>query len=157
RHGAARSPPNQELLRGIGVHGAEAGYASRVEGAMTTGPRPEVCVGAVAVDDDRLLLVRRGHGPAAGEWSVPGGRVEPGETLIEAVVRELWEETGLEGVCDRFVGWVERIDDENHFVILDFAVTVLDPAAVPVAGDDAAEAAWVPLPELGDYRVVDGP
>jgi 8-oxo-dGTP diphosphatase len=113
-------------------------------------------VGAVAVDDDRLLLVRRGHGPAAGEWSVPGGRVEPGETLIEAVVRELWEETGLEGVCDRFVGWVERIDDENHFVILDFAVTVLDPAAVPVAGDDAAEAAWVPLTELGDYRVVDG-
>ena len=118
--------------------------------------RPEVCVGAVAVDDDRLLLVRRGHGPAAGEWSVPGGRVEPGETLIEAVVRELWEETGLEGVCDRFVGWVERIDDENHFVIVDFAVTVLDPAAVPVAGDDAAEAAWVPLTELGDYRVVDG-
>ena len=118
--------------------------------------RPEVCVGAVAVDDDRLLLVRRGHGPAAGEWSVPGGRVEPGETLIEAVVRELWEETGLEGVCDRFVGWVERIDDENHFVILDFAVTVLDPAAVPVAGDDAAEAAWVPLTELGDYRAVDG-
>jgi len=118
--------------------------------------RPEVCVGAVAVDDDRLLLVRRGHGPAAGEWSVPGGRVEPGETLIEAGVRELWEETGLEGVCDRFVGWVERIDDENHFVILDFAVTVLDPAAVPVAGDDAAEAAWVPLTELGDYRVVDG-
>ena len=113
-------------------------------------------MGAVAVDDDRLLLVRRGHGPAAGEWSVPGGRVEPGETLIEAVVRELWEETGLEGVCDRFVGWVERIDDENHFVILDFAVTVLDPAAVPVAGDDAAEAAWVPLTELGDYRVVDG-
>jgi len=118
--------------------------------------RPEVCVGAVAVDDDRLLLVRRGHGPAAGEWSVPGGRVEAGETLIEAVVRELWEETGLEGVCDRFVGWVERIDDENHVVILDFAVTVLDPAAVPVAGDDAAEAAWVPLTELGDYRVVDG-
>ena len=82
--------------------------------------------------------------------------MEPGETLIEAVVRELGEETGLEGVCDRFVGWVERIDDENHFVILDFAVTVLDPAAVPVAGDDAAEAAWVPLTELGDYRVVDG-
>jgi len=118
--------------------------------------RPEVCVGAVAVHDDRLLLVRRGHGPAGGEWSVPGGRVEAGETLIEAVVRELWEETGLEGVCDRFVGWVERIDDEHHFVILDFAVTVLDPAAVPVAGDDAAEAAWVPLTELSDYRVVEG-
>jgi 8-oxo-dGTP diphosphatase len=119
-------------------------------------PRPEVCVGAVAVHDRRLLLVRRGHGPAAGEWSVPGGRVERGETLFEAVVRELVEETGLEGVCDRFVGWVERIDDEHHFVILDFAVTVLDSASVPVAGDDAAEVAWVPLVELSDYRLVDG-
>jgi 8-oxo-dGTP diphosphatase len=119
-------------------------------------PRPEVCVGAVAVHDHRLLLVRRGHGPAAGEWSVPGGRVEAGETLVEAVVRELGEETGLEGVCDRFVGWVERIGDEHHFVILDFAVTLLDPASEPVAGDDAAEVAWVPLAELSDYRLVDG-
>jgi 8-oxo-dGTP diphosphatase len=119
-------------------------------------PRPEVCVGAVAVHDRRLLLVRRGHGPAAGEWSVPGGRVEAGETLVEAVVRELEEETGLEGVCDRFVGWVERIGEEHHFVILDFAVTVLDPGAVPVAGGDAAEVAWVPVTDLSDYRIVEG-
>ena len=82
--------------------------------------------------------------------------MEAGETLVEAVVRELEEETGLEGVCDRFVGWVERIDDEHHFVILDFAVTVLDPAAVPVAGGDAAEVAWAPVAELSDYRIVDG-
>ena len=119
-------------------------------------PRPEVCVGAIAVHDRRLLLVRRGHGPAAGEWSVPGGRVESGETLFEAVVRELAEETQLEGVCDHLVGWVERIGDEHHFVILDFAVTVLDPASAPVAGGDAAEAVWVPLAELSDYRLVDG-
>jgi ADP-ribose pyrophosphatase YjhB (NUDIX family) len=118
-------------------------------------PRPEVCVGAVAVHDGCLLLVRRGHGPAAGEWSIPGGRVEAGETLAEAVVRELGEETGLEGVCDRFLGWVERIDPGHHFVILDFAVTVLD-AAAPVAGDDAVEAAWVPNDEVGEYRLVEG-
>jgi mutator protein MutT len=118
-------------------------------------PRPEVCVGAVAVDNDRLLLVRRGHGPAAGEWSVPGGRVEEGETLAEAVVRELAEETGLEGVCGALVGWVERMGPGYHFVILDFRVDVLE-GADPEAGDDASEARWVPLPDVADYALVDG-
>lgn len=117
--------------------------------------RPEVCVGALAVDDGQLLLVRRGHGPAAGEWSVPGGRVEAGETLAEAVLRELREETGLEGVCGPLVGWVERIGPDHHFVILDFAVTVLDPST-PRAGGDATEAAWVPLAEVPGMRLVEG-
>ena len=117
--------------------------------------RPEVCVGIIAVDDDRLLLVRRGRGPAAGEWSVPGGRVEGGETLAEAVVRELAEETALEGVCGELVGWVERIGDDHHFVILDFAVTVLDPGS-PKAGDDAAEVAWVGLADVAELRLVEG-
>ncbi len=117
--------------------------------------RPEVCVGAVAVDRDRILMIRRGHGPGAGWWSVPGGRVEHGETLAEATVRELREETGLEGVCGGLVGWVERLDGPEHFVIFDFAVTVLDPMP-PTAGDDAAEAAWVPLDELCELRLVDG-
>lgn len=120
--------------------------------------RPEVCVGAIAVADGQLLLVRRGHGPAAGEWSIPGGRVEAGETLAEAVVRELAEETGLEGVCDDLVGWVERIGTDYHFIIFDFAVTVLlgpgDPG--PAAGGDAAEAAWVPLDEVSHLRLADG-
>ena len=117
--------------------------------------RPEVCVGAIAVDNDRLLLVRRGHGAAAGEWSVPGGRVEAGETLAEAVVRELREETGIEGVCNDLIGWVERIGDDHHHVILDFRVDVLEPGH-PVAGDDAAEAAWVPLSEVADLQLVEG-
>ena len=116
---------------------------------------PEVCVGAIAVDNDRLLLVRRGHGAAAGEWSVPGGRVEAGETLAEAVVRELLEETGVEGVCNDLVGWVERISEDSHYVILDFRVDVLEPSE-PVAGDDAAEAAWVPLSEVADLLLVEG-
>jgi len=118
--------------------------------------KPEVCVGAVVVDDSQLLLIRRGHGPAAGFWSVPGGRVEPGELLAEAVVRELAEETGLEGVCGELVGWVERISDGYHFVILDFAVTLLDPTAEPVAGDDAAEATWVPLHEVAERALAEG-
>jgi mutator protein MutT len=117
---------------------------------------PELCVGAVVVDGGRLLLVRRGRGPAAGEWSVPGGRVESGETVAEAVVRELYEETALEGVCGDLLGWVERIDDEHHFVILDFTVTLLDSDVKPVAGDDAAEVAWVPLHDVAEQRLVDG-
>lgn len=117
--------------------------------------RPEVCVGAVVVDDDELLLVRRGNAPAAGMWSVPGGRVEPGETLAEAALRELEEETGVEGVCGPLLGWVERIDGEHHHVILDFTVTVLDRQE-PVAGDDALEAAWVPLGEVAELPLVEG-
>jgi 8-oxo-dGTP diphosphatase len=117
--------------------------------------RPEVCVGAVVVVDDRLLLVRRGRGPAAGAWAVPGGRVEGGELLAEAVVRELREETGLEGVCGELVGWVERIGDGYHFVILDFRVTLLDDRP-PVAGDDAAEVEWVPLADVAERPLVEG-
>lgn len=117
---------------------------------------PEVAVGAVCAHDDALLLVRRGRGAAAGEWSVPGGHVERGETLHEAVVRETYEETGIEVVVDRFLGWTERIDDEYHYVILDFVVTALDPTREPVAGDDAAEAAWVPIPGVSDLRLVSG-
>jgi 8-oxo-dGTP diphosphatase len=118
--------------------------------------RPEVCVGAVVVDDGRLLLVRRGRGAAAGEWSVPGGRLEAGETVGEAVVRELAEETGIEGLCGPLLGWVERIGDDHHHVILDFMVEVLD-AVEPVPGDDAAEAAWVPLHEVAEMtNLVEG-
>ena len=117
--------------------------------------RPETCVGAVALDGGRVLVVRRGRGPGAGRWSVPGGRVEHGETLAEATVRELREETGLEGVCGELIGWVERFDGSAHFVILDFRVTVLHPQD-PVAGDDAAEAAWVPLADLCDLDLVEG-
>lgn len=116
-------------------------------------------MGAVAVFDDRILLVRRGRGAAQGRWSLPGGRVELGETLAEAVVRELLEETALEGVCDGLVGWVEILDPPGapgaHYVVLDFKVTVLD-AIDPVAGDDAAEAAWVPLLEVTDLQLTDG-
>jgi 8-oxo-dGTP diphosphatase len=120
--------------------------------------RPELCVGAVLVHDGALLLVRRGHGPAAGEWSVPGGRVEHGETVAEAVVREVAEETGLECICGELLGWVEVMGedpDSHHFVILDFVATVLEHGA-PVAGDDAAEVAWVPLHEVAERRLVDG-
>ena len=120
-----------------------------------TPPHPTVCVGAVAVDAERLLLVRRGRAPGAGLWSVPGGRVEPGETVAEAVVRELAEETGLEAVCGELLGWVERIDDDHHFVILDFVAEVLEPEPL-VAGDDAVEVRWVPLDGVAELPLVEG-
>ena len=116
---------------------------------------PVVAVGAVVVDHDRLLLVRRGRGPAQGLWSVPGGRVEHGEALIEAVTRELREETGLDGVCGPLLGWAERIGAEAHHVILDFEVTLVGDDQ-PTAGDDAAEVAWVELHDVADLHLVDG-
>ncbi len=117
--------------------------------------RPEICVGAVAVDGDRLLLVRRATDPGAGRWSLPGGRVEGGELLAEAVVRELSEEAGVEGICGELIGWVERPGTDHHFVILDFSVQVLDPEPL-TAGDDAVEAAWVHLSDVADLDLVDG-
>jgi 8-oxo-dGTP diphosphatase len=112
--------------------------------------RPELCVGVVAVRSGSLLLVQRGREPGAGLWSLPGGRVEAGERMTDAVLRELAEETGLAGRCGPLVGWVERIGDDPHpyhYAIFDFAVTV-ECGAEPVAGDDAAAARFVPLGEV---------
>ncbi len=117
--------------------------------------RPEICVGAVVVDEDRLLMIRRGHGPAAGEWSVPGGRVERGELMVEALVREVLEETGLEIVVDDYIGYVERISDDAHFVIHDFHATAFDTEPLR-AGDDAEEVMWVDLPAVADLNLVEG-
>jgi 8-oxo-dGTP diphosphatase len=121
------------------------------------GPRPLVCASAVAVVDDRLLLVRRASGSeAAGTWAVPGGRVQPGERVRDAAVRELREEAGLRAECGEFVGWTEKVGDGFHFVILDFRVHLLDPPEHAVAGDDAAALAWVPLDEVTAWPLVEG-
>ncbi len=121
---------------------------------MTVG-RPELCVGGIAVNDGRLLMVRRANEPGGGRWSLPGGRVESGESIVAAVVRELREETGLEVVCGPLRGWVERADLEYHFVILDFDVTVLEERD-PTPGSDASEADWVLFSEVKKRDLVEG-
>ena len=109
-------------------------------------PRPTVAVGGIIVDENRILLIQRGHAPNQGLWTVPGGRVEWGETLREAVVREVREETGLTVEPGPLVVIVDRMSRPDaeapyHFIILDFLARSL--GGVLQAGDDAAAARWV--------------
>ncbi|CAA9251476.1 MAG: hypothetical protein AVDCRST_MAG52-2100 [uncultured Blastococcus sp.] len=98
------------------------------------------CVGAVVVDRaGRLLLIRRGHDPHAGLWSLPGGRVEAGETTEEAVRREVLEETGLSVSTGAVVGRVRIPAGEVVYDVVDLACTLDSPDQQPVAGDDATD------------------
>ena len=101
-----------------------------------------------------MLVVRRGRGAAAGLWAVPGGRVEPGETLEDAVLRELAEETGLAGTVTGLCGVAERAGDGYHYVILDYWVDV--DGTEPVAGDDAADVRWATAADLSRLPLVPG-
>lgn len=117
--------------------------------------RPELCVGALVVDAGRLLLVERARPPGVGLWSVPGGRVERGERMVDALRREVLEETGLRVDVGALVGWVERISDDFHFVIADFFATVRG-STVLRAGDDASNAEWIAFDALSGYELVPG-
>jgi 8-oxo-dGTP diphosphatase len=114
------------------------------------------CVGAVIKDDEgRLLLIKRGHEPGAGLWSLPGGRIEPGETDVEALTRELAEETGLEVQAGHLLGNVQRPGRQGAILdIRDYAATVIGGTLSP--GDDAADARWVDVAELSSLAVTDG-
>ena len=122
------------------------------------GQLPEVpCVGAVVHDaQGRLLLIRRGHAPSAGLWSVPGGRLESGETECEAVVRELAEETGLAVRPVRPLGAVRVDGDGVVFTVTDWLCTLAEPGQQPVAGDDAADAAFVDAAGLAALDMAPG-
>jgi 8-oxo-dGTP diphosphatase len=113
-------------------------------------------VGAVIRDDEgRLLLVKRGHEPGAGLWSLPGGRIEPGETDAEALVREMHEETGLEIEPGPLLGTVRRpAGDGDVLDIRDYAAIVTGGTLIP--GDDAADARWVSAADLGSLAITEG-
>lgn len=113
-------------------------------------PAPIPCVGAIIRDrdpDGRLLVVKRGREPALGLWSIPGGRVEPGEDDSAAVVREVREETGLAVRVGELVGEVQRPGPPGMiYLIRDYAC---QPSGGTLrAGDDAADVRWVTPDEL---------
>ena len=115
-----------------------------------------VAVGLVARDPaGRLLLVERGQPPHQGRWSLPGGRVEAGETLAVAAARELAEETGLEAAVGGVAGVVERIGEGFHYLIVDLWAELASDTG-PVAGGDAADARLVDLEELPGYPLSPG-
>jgi ADP-ribose pyrophosphatase YjhB (NUDIX family) len=116
---------------------------------------PAVAVAAIVFDDDgRVLLVQRGRPPGAGLWTVPGGKVEAGEWLSDALVREVREETGLSIEVGPMVTVVERLGDEWHYVILDYLARVV--GGTLVAADDVTDARFVARAELAALDLTEG-
>jgi 8-oxo-dGTP diphosphatase len=121
-------------------------------------PIPSIGVGGLLFNKcQQVLLIKRNQAPAQGLWSIPGGRLEPGETLVEACRREFYEETNLAIDVRQVVAIVERRLEGFHYVIIDFYVQLAnEEKCVLIAQSDVAEARWVSLDNLGDYDLVVG-
>lgn len=118
---------------------------------------PVAAVGGVVLQGDAVLLVKRAFPPRQGEWSLPGGQLELGESLTEGVAREVFEETGLRVDVGPVVEVFDRVHRDEagrirfHFVIVDFLCRAVGGALR--AGDDAAEVRWVPHDQVGALGV----
>lgn len=122
--------------------------------------RPVPAVGVVCFRDEEVLLIRRGTPPKQGEWSMPGGRVEPGEPVRAAALRELKEETGVDAVLVDLVDVVDAVFENRsgdlitrHYVLIDFVAQW--QSGEPVAGDDAADARFFHLSDLASLDLWD--
>ena len=116
---------------------------------------PVVGVGAIVFDDaGRALLVERGRPPGAGLWSIPGGRLEPRETLAQAVAREVREETGLIVEVGGLACVVERMADDYHFVLLDYFARIT--GGTLAAASDARDARFVAFDDIAALPTTDG-
>jgi ADP-ribose pyrophosphatase YjhB (NUDIX family) len=117
-------------------------------------------VGALIFEGDSILLVERAGEPLKGYWSLPGGLVETGELIEDAVRREVREETGLQvELLSRFDIFERIMRDaegraEYHYVLVDYICRVVEGA--PCAGDDVSRLEWVKRPDLGNYRLTEG-
>ena len=107
--------------------------------------RPAPCAGVVCLRGAEVLLIRRGKAPKLGEWSIPGGRIEWGETAAAAALRELAEETGVTAELLGLLDVVDLIDGTHNAVLVDYAARWI--SGEPIAGDDAAEARFFPADE----------
>ena len=121
---------------------------------------PLLGVAVVLFDGDRVLLVERGEPPAVGQWTVPGGLLEVGETIAECALRELREETGLSATLGPIVDVVERVlhDAEGrieyHYVIVDLLAT--SPVGTLASGSDSRQARWIKVNELDQLPTTEG-
>jgi len=117
---------------------------------------PLVGVGSVIVEENRVLLVKRGHPPSAGEWSIPGGVLEIGELMREAVIREAFEETGLTVEPSEILGVFDRVLREGgrvayHYVLVDFFCRRISGNLLP--GSDAEEVRWFTKEEVDNLKL----
>lgn len=119
--------------------------------------RPTVAVIATLFRDGQVLLVRRANPPDVGRWGFPGGKVELGESIMDAAIRELHEETGIQATAQQVFTAVDAFDHDDsgllrhHYVLV--AVLCAWVSGEPVAGDDALEARWFPMTRLADKEL----
>ena len=158
------------ILSDLGQHGIipQAIHGAEKQVQTEPGKHPVPAVAAVIIDEGKILLIKRGAEPSKGKWSIPGGRLEWSETLVEALKREVREETGLEIEVGKVAGVFDLIikpPNANHitlnsqrstlnvyhYVLIDYLARAVGGTLAP--GDDADDARWVPISSLDEYEL----